>query len=81
MNPDKAELLMVVVPSIGGLGNSLSFGGVTLTMISEVHSLGDYLDPALTMEIQVASVIRSAYFHRWLGKLALFWGVDSQREE
>ena len=52
-------------PSIGGLGNSLSFGGVTLTAQSGVRSLGIHLDPALTMETQVASVSRSAYFHLW----------------
>ena len=30
LNPDKREVLRVSCPSIGGLGNSLSFGGVTL---------------------------------------------------
>ena len=65
LNLDKTELLRVVVPSIGGLGNSLSFGGVTLTIISEVHSLGVHLDPALAMETQVVSVVHSAYFHLW----------------
>ena len=64
-NPDKTDVLRVGGPSIGGLGNSLSFGGVTLTTKSEVCSLGDHLDPALTMETQVASVVRSAYFHLW----------------
>ena len=63
LNPDKTEVLRVGAPSIGGLGNSLSFGGVTLTTMSEVHSLGVHLDPALTMETQVASVVHSAYFH------------------
>ena len=57
------EVLRVGGPSIGGLENSLSFGGVTLTPKSEVRSLGVHLDPALTMETQVASVVRSAYFH------------------
>ena len=52
-------------PTISCLGNSLSFGGVILTAKSEVHSLGVHLDPALTMETQVASVVRSAYFHLW----------------
>ena len=40
-------------------------GGMTLAAKSEVRSLGIHLDPALTMEIQVASVVRSAYFHLW----------------
>ena len=39
------------------------FWGVTLTTKSEGHSLGVHLDPALTMETQVSSVIRSAHFH------------------
>ena len=57
------EVLRVGVPDISGLGNSLFFGGVTLTTKSEIRSLGVPLDPALTMETQVASVVRSAYFH------------------
>ena len=45
--------------------NSLSFGGVTLTTKNEVHSLGVQLDPALTVETQVSSVVRPTYFHLW----------------
>ena len=41
------------------------FWGVTLTAKSEVCSLGVHLDLALTMETQVASVVRFAYFHLW----------------
>ena len=63
LNPDKMEVLRVAGPSISGLGNSLSFGRVTLTVESEVHSLGVHLDPALTMETQVTSVVHSTYFH------------------
>ena len=65
LNPDKTEVLRVGDPSIGGLGNSLSFGGVTLMMKSEVRSLGVHLDLVLTMATQVASVVCSAYFHLW----------------
>ena len=43
-------------PFIGGLGNSVSFEGVTLTAKSEVRSLGIHLDQALTMEIK---------WHQW----------------
>ena len=43
----------------------LFWGGVTLTAKNEVRSLGIHLDPALTMETQVASVVRSAHFHLW----------------
>ena len=32
---------------------------------SEVRSLGICLDPDLTMETQVASVVRAAHFHLW----------------
>ena len=32
---------------------------------SEVRSLGIHLDLALTMETQVVSVVRTAYFHPW----------------
>ena len=65
LNPEKTEVLRVGDPSISGIGNSLSFGGTTLAAKSEVRSLGVHLDPALTMETQVASVARSAYFHLW----------------
>ena len=50
-------------PSVSDIGDSLSFGGTTLAAKSEVRSLGIQLDLALTMKTQVASVVRSAYFH------------------
>lgn len=50
INPDKTEVMWVGAPNASGLGSSLSFGGVTLTMKSELGSLGVYLDPVLTME-------------------------------
>ena len=50
-------------PSYQWFGKFLSFGGATLTTKSVVHSLEVHLDPVLTMEIQVASVVRTAYFH------------------
>ena len=65
LNPDKTEILRLGAPTVGGSGDSLSFGGVTLAAKSGVHSLGIHLDPALTMETQVASVVRSAFFHLW----------------
>ena len=65
LNLDKTEVLKVSGPSISGIGNSLSFGGMTPAAKSEVHSLGVHLDPALTMKTQLASVVRSAYFHLW----------------
>ena len=37
----------------------LFWGGLTLTAKSEVHRLGIHLDPVLTMETQVVSVVRS----------------------
>ena len=58
-------------PSVSSIGDSLSFGGTTLAAKSEVHSLGIHLDPALTMETQVASVVCSAYFHLW--RIAQLW--------
>ena len=63
LNPDKTEVLRVGGPSISGIDNSLSFRGTTVATKSEVLSLGVHLDPVLTMETQVASVVRSAYFH------------------
>ena len=39
---------------------------VTLTAKSEVRSLGIHLDPAITVETQVASVVHSMHFHLWL---------------
>ena len=46
-------------------GGSLSFGGVSLAVKSGVCSLGIHLDPTLTMETQVASVVHTAFFHLW----------------
>ena len=63
LNLDKMEVLRVGGPDVSGLGNSLSFWGVALTTKSLFCSLGVHLDPALTMETQVASVVRTAYFH------------------
>ena len=65
LNPDKMEVLRVGAPIVGGLGDSLTFGEVTLAAKSGVRSLGIHLDPALTMETQVASVVRTAFFHLW----------------
>ena len=60
LNLGKTEVLRVGGPSICGLGNSVSFLGGTLIAKSEVCSLGVHLDPVLTMETQVASVVHSA---------------------
>ena len=38
---------------------------MTLSVKSEVRSLGVHLDLVHTMETQVASVVRSTYFHLW----------------
>uniref|UniRef100_A0ABM5FTP4 Reverse transcriptase domain-containing protein n=1 Tax=Pogona vitticeps TaxID=103695 RepID=A0ABM5FTP4_9SAUR len=65
LNPDKTEVLRVGGPVDGGLGNSLMYWGVALAAKSGVRSLGVHLDPTLTMETQVASVVRSAFFHLW----------------
>ena len=63
LNPDKTEILHVGSPGISGLGNSLSFGGVTCLTKSEVRSLDICLDLDLTIETQVASVVWAAHFH------------------
>ena len=65
LNPDKTEVLSVGTPPISGLGSPLSFGGATLTTKSVVCSLGVHLDPALTRESQVVSVVRTAHLHLW----------------
>ena len=62
-NLDKTEILHVGGPGTSGLGNSLSFGGVTFPMKNEVCSLGICLDSDHTMETQVASVVWTAHFH------------------
>ena len=63
LNPDKTEVLRVGAPTVGCLGNFLTFGGATLPAKDGVRSLGIHLDPALTMESQVASVVRTAFYH------------------
>ena len=70
LNPDKMEVPRVGAPVAGGLGGSLPFGGATLAAKSGVRCLGVHLDPTLTMETQVASVVRTAFFHLWqIGRL------------
>ena len=65
LNLDKTEVLRVGGPEVGGLGDSLTFGGVTLAAKSRVRSLGVRLDPTLAMETQVVSVVRTTFFHLW----------------
>ena len=50
-------------PDNWGFGKLPLFRGVTLPAKDGVRSLGFHLDPALTMESQVASVVRTAFFH------------------
>ena len=52
-------------PSYQWFGKFPLFWGETLTTKSVVHSLGVHLDPALTMEFQVASVVCTAHLHLW----------------
>ena len=44
---------------------SLFWGCVTLATKSRVCNLGIHLDPTLTMETQVALVVRTTFFHLW----------------
>ena len=54
-------------PHSWGFGKLPLFWGVTLPAKDGVCSLGIHLDPVLTMGSQVASVVRSAFFHlRWI---------------
>ena len=65
-------------PTAGGLGNSLSFGGVTLPAKDGIRSLGIHLDPALTMESQVTSVVHTAFFHlRRIAQLRSYLDVEA----
>ena len=54
LNLDKTEVLRVDTLGVGGLGGSLTLGGVTLAAKSGVCSLGVHLDPTLTMETPVS---------------------------
>ena len=50
----------------------LCFAGATLTAKDEVHSLGIIPDPVLSVDIHIASVVPSAFFHfRWIAQLSL----------
>ena len=54
------------------------WGCVTFTTKSEVHSLGVHLEPALTMETQVSSVVRSTHFHlQWIAQLHPYLDVGA----
>ena len=63
LNPDKTEVLRVGAPMVGGLGDSRLGGDPGYK--EGVCSLGIYLDPMLTVETQVASVVHTAFFHLW----------------
>ena len=63
LNPDKTEVLRVGTPPISSFGSSLSFWGVTHPTKSVVCSMGVHLDPVLTMDYQVVSVVRTAHLH------------------
>ena len=65
LNLEKTDVLRVGGPVVGGLGDSLTFGGGALAAKSGVRSLGIYLDPMLTMETQVVLVVHTAFFHLW----------------
>ena len=52
-------------------------GGVTLTTKSVVLSLGVHLDPALTMEYKVASVVCTAHLHRRIAQLCSYLDVGA----
>lgn len=53
------------------------FGGAALSTKDEVHSLGILLDPELSMESQIASVLHLAYLHlRWIAQLCPY--LDSR---
>ena len=76
--PRQDRVLRVGGPNVSGLGNSLSFQGVTLTTKNLFHILGVHLDPVLTMETQVAPVIRTSYFHlRWIAQLCSYLYVGA----
>ena len=62
-------------PHSWGFGKLPLFGGVTLPAKDGVRSLGIHLDPALTMETQVASVVRTAFYH-----LCLLYTSPSPRD-
>ena len=65
-------------PGVGGVGSSLSFGRITVSTRDEVCNLGVLLDPALSMENQVTSVVQSAYFHlRWIVQLCPYLNTQS----
>ena len=63
LNPDKTEVLWVNASSVCGLEVSLSFGRAPLSTKDGVYSLDVLLDPALSMESQIVSVVHSTFFH------------------
>ncbi|KAF7254400.1 hypothetical protein EYD10_00419 [Varanus komodoensis] len=66
LNPDKTEVLLVGGSGFGEGDLNLVLNGVALPLRDKVRSLGVLLDPELSLEAQVTSVVRSAFFQLWL---------------
>ncbi|XP_053155745.1 uncharacterized protein LOC128346445 [Hemicordylus capensis] len=62
LNPDKTEVLLVGCSSAWVNDVQPVLDGVALPLKDQVHSLGVPRDPALSLEAQVASVARSAFY-------------------
>ncbi|KAF7237565.1 Fatty acid amide hydrolase [Varanus komodoensis] len=62
LNPDKTEVLLVGGSGFGEGDLDLVLNGVALPLRDKVLSLRVLLDPELSLEAQVAAVVRSAFF-------------------
>ncbi|XP_061473928.1 uncharacterized protein LOC133380529 [Rhineura floridana] len=63
LNPDKTETLLVSAFSAQMEDVHPVLDGVTLPLKEQVRSLGVLFDPSLSLEAQVASVARNAFYH------------------
>ncbi|XP_061441792.1 uncharacterized protein LOC133364873 [Rhineura floridana] len=62
LNPDKTEMLLVDGFSDRMVDIYPVLDGVTLPLKDQVRSLGVFLDSSLSLEAQVASVVRNAFY-------------------
>ncbi|XP_061485295.1 uncharacterized protein LOC133385720 isoform X1 [Rhineura floridana] len=63
LNPDKTETLLVSAFYAQMVDVYPVLDGVTLPLKEQVRSLGVLFDPSLSLEAQVASVARNAFYH------------------
>ena len=80
-NIQKSTFMYFITPRKSGLHNvPLSVRGSSLIADASARNLGVILDSNLSMEVQVRSICRSAYFHiRMIGKVRKYLSLEAAK--